>query len=121
MSQFNSDSKKWLPILSEFDFDIVHEPGEDKHWADMLSRNIDLDQNEETPYICIIKIPDTLLSNYEILPLDNNSYSDFEDIPSISSLSRHQDLPIVSSWFSKIKSEQQIATKKDPLFEKMQF
>ncbi|KAL0208168.1 hypothetical protein P9112_010755 [Eukaryota sp. TZLM1-RC] len=110
--------KRWLPILSEFDFDIVHEPGEDNHWADMLSRNIDLDQNEETASICSINIPDTLLSNYEIPPIDDDSDSDFEDIPSISSLSRHQDLPIFSSWFSKIRSEQQIAkNNNDPLFE----
>ncbi|KAL0216386.1 hypothetical protein P9112_008570 [Eukaryota sp. TZLM1-RC] len=110
--------KRWLPILSEFDFDIVHEPGKDNHWADMLSRNIDLDQNEETPSICSIKIPDTLLSNYEIPPLDDDSDSDLEDIPSISSLSRHQDLPIFSSWFTKIRSEQQIAkNNNDSLFE----
>ncbi|KAL0215509.1 hypothetical protein P9112_007693 [Eukaryota sp. TZLM1-RC] len=110
--------KRWLPILSEFDFDIVHEPGEDNHWADMLSRNIDLDQNEETPSICSINIPDTLLSNYEIPPIDDDSDSDLEDIPSISSLSRHQDLPIFSSWFSKIRPEQQIAkNNNDPLFE----
>ncbi|KAL0208106.1 hypothetical protein P9112_010693 [Eukaryota sp. TZLM1-RC] len=110
--------KRWLPILSEFDFDIVHEPGEDNHWADMLSRNIDLDQNEEAPSICSINIPDTLLSNYEIPPLDDDSDSDLEDIPSISSLSRHQDLPIFSSWFSKIRSEQQIAkNNNDSLFE----
>ncbi|KAL0224214.1 hypothetical protein P9112_003604 [Eukaryota sp. TZLM1-RC] len=110
--------KRWLPILSEFDFDIVHEPGEDNHWADMLSRNIDLDQNEETPSICSINIPDTLLSNYEIPPLDDDSDSDLEDIPSISSLSRHQDLPIFSSWLSKIRSEQQIAkNNNDSLFD----
>ncbi|KAL0223473.1 hypothetical protein P9112_002863 [Eukaryota sp. TZLM1-RC] len=110
--------KRWLPILSEFDFDIVHETDEDNHWADMLSRNIDLDQNEETASICSINIPDTLLSNYEIPPIDDDSDSDFEDIPSISSLSRHQDLPIFSSWFSKIRSEQQIAkNNNDPLFE----
>ncbi|KAL0215602.1 hypothetical protein P9112_007786 [Eukaryota sp. TZLM1-RC] len=110
--------KRWLPILSEFDFDIVHEPGEDNHCADMLSRNIVLDQNEETPSICSINIPDTLLSNYEIPPIDDDSDSDLEDIPSISSLSRHQDLPIFSSWFSKIRSEQQIAkNNNDSLFE----
>ncbi|KAL0223940.1 hypothetical protein P9112_003330 [Eukaryota sp. TZLM1-RC] len=113
--------KRWLPKLSEFDFDIVHEPGEDNHWADMLSRNIDLDQNEETPAICSISIPDTLLSNYEIPPLDNDSDSDFENIPSISSLSRHQDLPISSSWFSKIRSEQQIAKKTMTPYLRMQF
>ncbi|KAL0216237.1 hypothetical protein P9112_008424 [Eukaryota sp. TZLM1-RC] len=84
----------------------------------MLSRNIDLDQNEETPSICSINIPDTLLSNYEIPPLDDDSDSDLEDTPSISSLSRHQDLPIFSSWFSKIRSEQQIAkNNNDSLFE----
>ncbi|KAL0214438.1 hypothetical protein P9112_006622 [Eukaryota sp. TZLM1-RC] len=110
--------KRWLPILSEFDFDIVHEPGEDNHWADMLSRNIDLDQNEETPSICSINIPDTLLSNYEIPPIADDSDSDFKDIPSISTLSRHQDLAIFSSWFSKIRCEQQIAkNNNDPLFE----
>ncbi|KAL0207783.1 hypothetical protein P9112_012411 [Eukaryota sp. TZLM1-RC] len=110
--------KRWLPILSEFDFDIVHEPGEDNHWADMLSRNIDLDQHEETPSICSINIPDTLLSNYEIPPIDDDSDSDFEVIPSLSSLSKHQDLPIFSFWFSKIRSEQQIAkNNNDPLFE----
>ncbi|KAL0215896.1 hypothetical protein P9112_008080 [Eukaryota sp. TZLM1-RC] len=114
----NRTVKRWLPILSEFAFDIVHEPGEDNHWADMLSRNIDLDQNEETPSICSINIPDTLLSNYGIPPLDDDSDSDFEDIPSISSLSRHQDLPIFSSWFSKIRAEQQIAkNNNDSLFE----
>ncbi|KAL0215548.1 hypothetical protein P9112_007732 [Eukaryota sp. TZLM1-RC] len=110
--------KRWLPILSEFDFDIVHEPGEDNHWADMLSRNIDLDQNDGTASICSINIPDTLLSNYEIPPLDDDSDSDFEDIPSISSLSRHQDLSIFSFWFSKIRSEQQMArNNNDSLFE----
>ncbi|KAL0213844.1 hypothetical protein P9112_006028 [Eukaryota sp. TZLM1-RC] len=84
----------------------------------MLSRNIDLDQNEETPSICSINIPDTLLSNYEIPPLDDDSDSDLGDIPPISSLSRHQDLPILSSWFSKIRSEQQIAkNNNDSLFE----
>ncbi|KAL0219505.1 hypothetical protein P9112_005158 [Eukaryota sp. TZLM1-RC] len=78
----------------------------------MLSRNVDLDQNEESPK------PDTLLSNYEIPSIDDDSDSDSEDIPSISFLSRHQDLPIFSSWFSKIRSEQQIAkNNNDPLFE----
>ncbi|KAL0226230.1 hypothetical protein P9112_013554 [Eukaryota sp. TZLM1-RC] len=61
---------------------MVHEPGDDNHWADMLSRNIDLDLNEGTPSICSINRPDTLLSNYEIPPLDDDSDSDFEDIPS---------------------------------------
>ncbi|KAL0215489.1 hypothetical protein P9112_007673 [Eukaryota sp. TZLM1-RC] len=30
--------RRWLPIFSEFLFDIVHTKGEENHWADMLSR-----------------------------------------------------------------------------------
>ncbi|KAL0230957.1 hypothetical protein GEMRC1_010362 [Eukaryota sp. GEM-RC1] len=30
--------KRWLFVLSEYQFDIVHTSGVDNHWADMLSR-----------------------------------------------------------------------------------
>ncbi|KAL0242428.1 hypothetical protein GEMRC1_004991 [Eukaryota sp. GEM-RC1] len=32
--------KRWIPILSEYLFTIVHTSGEDNHWADMMSRNV---------------------------------------------------------------------------------
>ncbi|KAL0222848.1 hypothetical protein P9112_002238 [Eukaryota sp. TZLM1-RC] len=33
--------KRWLPILSEFNYDVVHTAGEENYWADMLSRLVD--------------------------------------------------------------------------------
>ncbi|KAL0251300.1 hypothetical protein GEMRC1_000513 [Eukaryota sp. GEM-RC1] len=30
--------KRWIPIFSEFDFEIVHVAGTNNQWADMLSR-----------------------------------------------------------------------------------
>ncbi|KAL0222807.1 hypothetical protein P9112_002197 [Eukaryota sp. TZLM1-RC] len=38
----NKIVKRWLPILSEFNFDVVHTAGEENYWADMMSRLVDI-------------------------------------------------------------------------------
>ncbi|KAL0208692.1 hypothetical protein P9112_011279 [Eukaryota sp. TZLM1-RC] len=107
--------KRWLPILSEFDFDIVHEKGEDNHWADMMSRNIDT--NLENPEINRINYPHDPFWHGEIPPPDDDSDYEDPDPIHILELAKHPDLPIFSNWLSKVRSEQQLAiSNNDPLF-----
>ncbi|KAL0214752.1 hypothetical protein P9112_006936 [Eukaryota sp. TZLM1-RC] len=107
--------KRWLPILSEFDFDIVHEKGEDNHWADMMSRNIDT--NLENPEINHINYPHDPFLHGEIPPPDDDSDYEDPDPIHIFELAKHPDLPIFSNWLSKVRSEQQLAiSNNDPLF-----
>ncbi|KAL0210211.1 hypothetical protein P9112_010295 [Eukaryota sp. TZLM1-RC] len=107
--------KRWLPILSEFDFDIVHEKGEDNHWTDMMLRNIDT--NLENPEINHINYPHDPFWHGEIPPPDDDSDYEDPDPIHIFELAKHPDLPIFSNWLSKVRSEQQLAiSNNDPLF-----
>ncbi|KAL0210665.1 hypothetical protein RCL1_005101 [Eukaryota sp. TZLM3-RCL] len=106
--------KRWIPILTDFDFDIEHTKGEDNHWADMLSRFVpqhlstDKARNPDFPRDPI-SIPSHSPSNvlHDSTPLKIMCLKG-----AIS-----QDLPVFDHLLSKIRSEQKIAlTNKDPLF-----
>ncbi|KAL0241177.1 hypothetical protein GEMRC1_006412 [Eukaryota sp. GEM-RC1] len=84
--------KRWLFVISEYQFDIVHTSGVDNHWADMLSR------------LCPHQSP---TQQSAAQPTDDPvavTRIDHTDLPSINSLREvaQRDLPIFSNWLSRI-------------------
>ncbi|KAL0235595.1 hypothetical protein GEMRC1_002177 [Eukaryota sp. GEM-RC1] len=104
--------KRWLFVLSEYQFDIVHTSGVDNHWADMLSR------------LCPHQSP---IQQSAAQPTDDPvavTRIDHTDLPSINSLREvaRKDLPIFSNWLSRIRSEQFKAIESnEPLFNNTTF
>ncbi|KAL0246349.1 hypothetical protein GEMRC1_007561 [Eukaryota sp. GEM-RC1] len=99
--------KRWLFVLSEYQFDIVHTSGVDNHWADMLSR---LCPHSSSPSHSDAQLTDDPVATPRI---------DHTNIPSINSLREvaQRDLPIFSNWLSRIRSEQRKAVESnEPLF-----
>ncbi|KAL0226168.1 hypothetical protein P9112_013492 [Eukaryota sp. TZLM1-RC] len=114
---------RWLPIFSEFCFDLVHTKGEDNFWADMLSRIVPPIDHQEInhlshqmppnfhPIFYIDKIDGTENERYYIEDLNN-----FERIMVIRERCSN-DLPIFEPWLCRIRSEQKLAiASKDPSF-----
>ncbi|KAL0206925.1 hypothetical protein P9112_012636 [Eukaryota sp. TZLM1-RC] len=114
---------RWLPIFSEFYFDLVHTKGEDNFWADMLSQIVPPIDHQEInhlshqispnfdPIFYIDKIDGTENERYYIEDLNN-----FERIMVIRERCSN-DLPIVEPWLCRIRSEQKLAiASKDPSF-----
>ncbi|KAL0219751.1 hypothetical protein P9112_005404 [Eukaryota sp. TZLM1-RC] len=114
---------RWLPIFSEFCFDLVHTEGEDNFWADMLSRIVPPIDHQEInhlshqmppnfhPIFYIDKIDGTENERYYIEDLNN-----FERIMVIRERCSN-DLPIFEPWLCRIRSEQKLAiASKDPSF-----
>jgi len=65
-----------LNYISQFDFEIVYNPGKDNVEADCLSRNPVLDSNEDTDYNSVIKTSNVLKlhdirENQKLLKFDN--------------------------------------------------
>ncbi|KAL0227234.1 hypothetical protein P9112_014558 [Eukaryota sp. TZLM1-RC] len=114
---------RWLPIFSEFCFDLVHTKGEDNFWADMLSRIVPPIDHQEINYLShqmapnfhpifyIDKIDGTENERYYIEDLNN-----FKRIMVIRKRCSN-DLPIFEPWLCRIRSEQKLAiASKDPSF-----
>ncbi|KAL0209185.1 hypothetical protein P9112_011772 [Eukaryota sp. TZLM1-RC] len=114
---------RWLPIFSEFCFELVHTKGEDNFWADILSRIIPpIDDHEINhlslqmspnfhPIFYIDKIDETENERHYIEDLNN-----FERIMVIKERYSN-DLPIFEPWLCRIRSEQKLAiASKDPSF-----
>ncbi|KAL0208447.1 hypothetical protein P9112_011034 [Eukaryota sp. TZLM1-RC] len=114
---------RWLPIFSEFCFDLVHTKGEDNFWADMLSRIVPPIDHQEInhlshqmspnfhPIFYIDKIDGTENERYYIEDLNN-----FKRIMVIRERCSN-DLPIFEPWLSRIRSEQKLAiASNDPSF-----
>ncbi|KAL0216427.1 hypothetical protein P9112_008611 [Eukaryota sp. TZLM1-RC] len=87
--------KMWLPILSEFNFDVVHTAGEENYWADMLSRLVNI--KPKTPRVQQVRnlaphrveeqLPNlNLLTRVNLLRDDIRQPSRIE-VPTINSLS----------------------------------
>ncbi|KAL0206827.1 hypothetical protein P9112_012538 [Eukaryota sp. TZLM1-RC] len=106
---------RWLPIFSEFCFDLVHTKGEDNFWAAMLSRIVPPIDHQEInhlshqmspnfhPIFYIDKIDRTENERYYIEDLNN-----FERIMVIRERCSN-DLPIFEPWLCRIRSEQKLA------------
>ncbi|KAL0225775.1 hypothetical protein P9112_013099 [Eukaryota sp. TZLM1-RC] len=114
---------RWLPMFSEFCFDLVHNKGEDNFWADMLSRIVPPIEYQEInhlfhqmspnfyPIFYIDKIDGTENERYCIEDLNN-----FERIMVIRERFSN-DLPIFEPWLCRIRSEQKLViASKDPSF-----
>ncbi|KAL0220116.1 hypothetical protein P9112_005769 [Eukaryota sp. TZLM1-RC] len=120
--------KRWLPILSEFNFDVVHTAGEENYWADMLSRLVDIKPKtprvqqvrnlaphrveEQLPYL-------NLLTRVNLLRDDITQPSTIE-LPTINSLSALKEavedtkFDLFDTWISKIRQEQLIDVDSNP-------
>ncbi|KAL0212974.1 hypothetical protein RCL1_006600 [Eukaryota sp. TZLM3-RCL] len=98
--------KRWIPILADYNFEIIHTVGSDNHWADMLSRILP-DQKvtpepvpHHVPHITNRPIPPRLT------PIWVKCIS--ECIPS--------KIPLFDSMLSKLRAEQKKALSiNDPL------
>ncbi|KAL0252111.1 hypothetical protein GEMRC1_001323 [Eukaryota sp. GEM-RC1] len=104
--------KRWVFVLSEYQFDIVHTSGVDNHWADMLSRLCPHQSPTQQPAAQPTDDPVAVTS------------IDHTDLPSINSLREvaQRDLPIFSNWLSRIRSEQFKAIESnEPLFNNTTF
>ncbi|KAL0215144.1 hypothetical protein P9112_007328 [Eukaryota sp. TZLM1-RC] len=114
--------KRWLPILSEFNFDVVHTAGEENYWADMLSRLVDTKPKTPrvqqvinlTPHRVEELLPYlNLLTRVNLLRDDITQPSTIE-LPTINSLSalkkavEDTKFDLFDTWISKIRQEQLI-------------
>ncbi|KAL0231407.1 hypothetical protein GEMRC1_010811 [Eukaryota sp. GEM-RC1] len=113
--------KRWIPVLSEFHIDVVHTPGEDNHWADMLSRFIPKrEPHDEVDQVNALRDESSiqLLSGFSLdFTEDDMEFTQY-DTNSILNLTPVvlDDLPMFSSWISKIRLEQLTAIENnDPL------
>ncbi|KAL0231478.1 hypothetical protein GEMRC1_010882 [Eukaryota sp. GEM-RC1] len=118
--------KRWIPILSEFDFEIVHVAGKNNQWADMLSRVIDRRPIDTIKSLTISNpsIKNDITLCYEGLRFNDADY--YETLPRITSvlaikclrdLSFDNKLPLFDSWLSTIRLEQTKAIEQgDELF-----
>ncbi|KAL0220095.1 hypothetical protein P9112_005748 [Eukaryota sp. TZLM1-RC] len=124
--------KRWLPILSEFNFDVVHTACEENYWADMLSRLVDTKPKtlrvqqvrnlaphrveEQLPYL-------NLLTRVNLLRGDISQPSTIE-LPTINSLSALKEavedtkFDLFDTWISKIRQEQLIDVDSNPNYYK---
>ncbi|KAL0223308.1 hypothetical protein P9112_002698 [Eukaryota sp. TZLM1-RC] len=87
--------KKWLPILSEFNFDVVHTAGDENYWADMLSRLVNtkpkIPQVQQVRNLASHKVEEqllylNLLTRVNFLRDDMTQQSTIE-LPTINNLS----------------------------------
>ncbi|KAL0231267.1 hypothetical protein GEMRC1_010671 [Eukaryota sp. GEM-RC1] len=117
----NSMVKRWIPILSEYLFTIVHTSGEDNHWADMMSRNVIKDVPTGSINNIVTNCPEHLFSITDSLcPTDEDT--EYQTL-STESINMIDDALINKSklfdaWLSKVRSTQVEAIKNnDPLFQ----
>ncbi|KAL0231509.1 hypothetical protein GEMRC1_010913 [Eukaryota sp. GEM-RC1] len=113
--------KRWIPILSEYLFTIVHTSGEDNHWADMMSRNVIKDATTESINNIVTYCPEHLFSITDSrCPTDEDT--EYQTL-STESIDMIDDALINKSklfdaWLSKVRSTQVEAIKNnDPLFQ----
>ncbi|KAL0229594.1 hypothetical protein GEMRC1_014211 [Eukaryota sp. GEM-RC1] len=107
--------KRWIPILSEFDFEIEHIAGTNNQWADMLSRVIDRRPVETIKSLLISNhtIRNDIILSHEGLIYDEADYvemlpcnTNILAIKSLQDLSSYNKLPLFDSWLSTIRAEQ---------------
>ncbi|KAL0239651.1 hypothetical protein GEMRC1_009759 [Eukaryota sp. GEM-RC1] len=107
--------KRWIPIFSEFDFEIEHVAGTNNQWADMLSRVIDRRPVETIKSLLISNhtIKNDIILSHEVLIYDEADYvemlpcnTNILAIKSLQDLSTYNKLPLFDSWLSTIRAEQ---------------
>ncbi|KAL0218843.1 hypothetical protein P9112_004496 [Eukaryota sp. TZLM1-RC] len=113
---------RWLPILSEFDFELVHTSGENNYWADILSRQVPTTDpvriNTSNAHFLASEI--TYERFHPIYYIRNYNPSDDSALPDSNNLrDTHQILilkekcasaiPMIDPWLSRIRSEQRQA------------
>ncbi|KAL0229243.1 hypothetical protein GEMRC1_013862 [Eukaryota sp. GEM-RC1] len=107
--------KRWIPIFSEFDFEIEHVAGTNNQWADMLSRVIDRRPVETIKSLLISNhtIRNDIILSHEGLIYDEADYvemlpcnTNILAIKSLQDLSTYNKLPLFDSWLSTIRAEQ---------------
>ncbi|KAL0252144.1 hypothetical protein GEMRC1_001356 [Eukaryota sp. GEM-RC1] len=119
--------KRWIPIFSEYSFEIEHVAGEDNQWADMLSRVIDRSPIETIKSVILTDhVSDrNIVLNQMDMRHNGDDYTELRFIKDNSTyvinnlreLSVDNQLPLFDSWLSTIRSEQLKAYElKDPLF-----
>ncbi|KAL0239454.1 hypothetical protein GEMRC1_009562 [Eukaryota sp. GEM-RC1] len=118
--------KRWIPIFSEFDFEIEHVAGTNNQWADMLSRVIDRRPVETIKSLLISNhtIRNDIILSHEGLIYDEADYvemlpcnTNILAIKSLQDLSTYNKLPLFDSWLSTIRAEQHKAINEgDQLF-----
>ncbi|KAL0208731.1 hypothetical protein P9112_011318 [Eukaryota sp. TZLM1-RC] len=120
--------KRWLPILSKFNFDVVHIAGEENYWADMLSRLVNLNPSAPrvqqvrnlAPHVVEEQLPYlNILTKANLLRVDTTQPSTVE-LPTIHSLSALKEavedpkFDLFDSWISKIRQEQMLDVDSNP-------
>ncbi|KAL0248845.1 hypothetical protein GEMRC1_004079 [Eukaryota sp. GEM-RC1] len=99
--------KRWIHILSEFQFSVIHTIGEDNHWADMLSRNIETSPPENINLVT--SCPEPMFSRVDGLCRsdDDMEYQSLtsESINMISEPLINKS-KIFDAWLSKVRSTQ---------------
>ncbi|KAL0220011.1 hypothetical protein P9112_005664 [Eukaryota sp. TZLM1-RC] len=107
--------RRWLPIFSEFLFDIVHTKGEENHWADMLSRIVPPQDNHTINHLVHSNDQEFHLIYYTNRIDETESERCFvEDLHTFEKVLILQDkcsndLPLFEPWLCKIRSEQKRA------------